>query len=208
MGYLYNENEHAGRQNLFAYLFLGFVVVVCIHMYVQTEIFQLKCVISTVDGKKYCVRDRTKVTEAANLLAKVVARCKAMVAYMKETHPKDPRVKRLVENFNPLSISETLPTSELTAYSENKGEKLAFCLNKHKHSTNVLIDIDTLTFVAFHELSHIMTESIGHKQDFWENFKFLLQNAKRANIYIPVDFAKKPQEYCGMDINDNPYFDL
>jgi len=208
MVFLYNENEHTGRQNIFLYVFFGFFMVVCIHMYVQNELFQLKCVISTVDGKKYCVRDRTKVHAAADLLANVVARCKRMVAYMKQKHPKDPRVKRLVENFNPTSISETLPTSELTAYSENKGEKLALCLNKHKHSTNVLIDIETLTFVAFHELSHIMTESIGHKQDFWENFKFLLQNAKEGNIYMPVDFAKEPQEYCGMDINDNPYYDL
>ena len=38
----------------------------------------------------------------------------------------------MVENFNPTTIKETLPTSEYTAYSENKGEKLAFCLNKKK----------------------------------------------------------------------------
>lgn len=51
---------------------------------------------------------------------------------MKETHPNDTRVKKLVAGFNPKSISETLPTSELTAYSENKGEKIAFCLNTTK----------------------------------------------------------------------------
>ena len=104
---------------------------------------------------------------------------------MKQKHPDDPRVKKLVEGFNPKSISETLPTSELTAYSENKGEKIAFCLNTTKEG-NKLIDLNTLTFVAFHELSHIMTcTSIGHKQDFWQNFKFVLENAKEANIYKP-----------------------
>ena len=126
---------------------------------------------------------------------------------MKQTHPKDPRTIRLVEGFNPKRISETLPTSELTAYSENKGEKIAFCLNTSKEG-NKLIDINTLTFVALHELSHIMTESIGHKQEFWQNFKFLLQNAKEAGIYIPIDYKKKPKQYCGMSINDNPYYDL
>jgi hypothetical protein len=126
---------------------------------------------------------------------------------MKEKHPEDPRVKRLVEGFNPKKISETLPTSELTAYSENKGEKLAFCLNTTKNG-NKLIDVNTLTFVALHELSHIMTESIGHKQDFWQNFKFLLTNAKDAKIYQPVDYKKNPKQYCGMTINDNPYYDL
>jgi predicted metal-dependent hydrolase len=102
---------------------------------------------------------------------------------------------------------ETLPTSELTAYSENKGEKIAFCLNKNKVDDD-LIDLNTLTFVAIHELSHIMTKSVGHKQEFWENFKFLLTNAKEAGIYNPVDYKKKPKEYCGMTINDNPYYDL
>jgi hypothetical protein len=126
---------------------------------------------------------------------------------MKKTHPDDPRAIRLVEGFNPKKVSETLPTSELTAYSENKGEKLAFCLNTTKEG-NKLIDLNTLTFVALHELSHIMTSSIGHKQDFWQNFKFLLENAKAAGIYEPVDYKKNPTKYCGMDINDNPYYDL
>jgi len=57
-------------------------------------------------------------------------------------------------------------------------------------------------------LSHIMTLSIGHKQEFWQNFKFLLENAKDANIYIPVDYKKKPTGYCGMTITDNPYYDI
>ena len=53
-----------------------------------------------------------------------------------------------------------------------------------------------------------MTKSIGHKQDFWNNFKFLLENAKTSQIYNPVDYNKNPSEYCGMTLNDNPYFDL
>jgi hypothetical protein len=57
-------------------------------------------------------------------------------------------------------------------------------------------------------LSHIATTSIGHKQDFWQNFKFLLEKAKEAGIYNPVDYKKKPQTYCGMTITDNPYYDI
>jgi hypothetical protein len=112
-----------------------------------------------------------------------------------------------VENFNPQKISETLPTSELTAFSENKGEKIAFCLNQSKNGPK-LIDLNTLTFVALHELSHVATESIGHKQEFWQTFKWVLQNAKEAGIYAPVDYKKYSQEYCGMTIDDNPYYDL
>jgi len=191
----------------FFYIFLAFILLLCLKIYYESDAFNLKCIIASKDGNRYCVREREKLELAANLLATVTEKCKKMVAYMKEKHPEDPRVKRLVEGFNPKRISETLPTSELTAYSENKGEKIAFCLNTTKDG-NRLIDINTLTFVALHELSHIMTESIGHKQDFWQNFKFLLENAKAAGIYDPVDYKKSPKNYCGMTINDNPYFDL
>jgi hypothetical protein len=195
------------KQTIFYYIFLGFILIVCLKIYSESETFQLTCIIAEKDGHKYCVRERAKLELAANLLATVAEKCKKMVQYMKEKHPDDPRVKKLVEGFNPKTISETLPTSELTAYSENKGEKIAFCLNKKKDEDK-LIDINTLTFVALHELSHIMTTSIGHKQEFWQNFKFLLENAKAANIYQPQDYKKNPQEYCGMTITDNPYYDL
>jgi len=195
------------KYNIFFYIFLGFVLLLCLRIYYDSDAFNLKCIIASKDGNRYCVREREKLELAADLLSTVTQKCKDMVKYMKEKYPDDKRVVRLVEGFNPKKISETLPTSELTAYSENKGEKIAFCLNTTKDG-NKLIDINTLTFVALHELSHIMTESIGHKQDFWQNFKFLLTNAKEANIYQPIDYKNNPQQYCGMTINDNPYYDL
>ena len=195
------------NQTIFYYIFLGFILVICLKIYSESETFQLTCIIAEKDGNRYCVRERSKLELAANLLATVTEKCKKMVKYMNETHPNDERVKKLVEGFNPTTISETLPTSELTAYSENKGEKIAFCLNKTKDGDK-LIDINTLTFVALHELSHIMTSSVGHKQEFWQNFKFLLENAKAANIYQPQDYKKKPEDYCGMKISDNPYYDF
>jgi hypothetical protein len=195
------------KHGIFFYIFIGFILLLCLRIYYDSDAFNLKCIIASKDGNRYCVREREKLELAANLLAEVTQKMKDMVAYMKEKHPKDPRTIRLVEGFNPKRVSETLPTSELTAYSENKGEKVAFCLNKTKEGDR-LIDLNTLTFVALHELSHIMTESIGHKQDFWQNFKFLLQNAKDAGIYNPIDYKKNPKQYCGMEINDNPFYDL
>jgi len=195
------------KHSIFFYIFVSFVLFFCLAIYFQSDAYNLKCIISSEDGNRYCVREREKLELAANLLAQVTKKMKDMVSYMKEKHPQDERTKRLAEGFNPKKISETLPTSELTAYSENKGEKIAFCLNKKKDG-NKLIDINTLTFVALHELSHIMTVSIGHKQEFWQNFKYLLENAKEAGIYNPIDYKKKPEEYCGMTINDNPFYDL
>jgi hypothetical protein len=195
------------NSNILFYVLGGVILFLCLRVYYISENLQLKCVISTVDGNKYCVRDRTKINEAVNLLAEVVNKMKRLVDYVYKKYPDDPDVIRLKNNFNPNKITETLPTSELTAYSENKGEKMAFCLNKTKN-TETLIDVNTLTFVGIHELSHTMTKSIGHKQEFWKNFKFLLENAVKIGIYKPIDYKKENQSYCGMTITDNPFYDI
>ena len=190
--------------------YLGVVLVIFmiffgLKMYKDSDSFNLRCIISKVDGNTYCVRERSKLELAVDLLAEATKNMKKLVKYMEQKHSSNPAVKRLVENFNPDKISETLPTSEHTAYSENKGEKMAFCLNEDKQGTR-LIDLSTLTFVAIHELAHLMTESIGHKEEFWDNFKFLLKNAKESGIYEPVDYSKSPVQYCGTRIDENPYY--
>ena len=146
--------------------------------------------------------------QVADLLAHTTQDLKKLVEYAKEKYPDRENVQRLVNGFNPKKIYEILPTSEYTAYSENKGEKLAFCTTKQKKNGSELIDRDTLLFVGIHELSHIMTVSVGHEPEFWKNFKFLLELAKEANIHQPYDYKKNPIEYCGMMITDNPYYDL
>ena len=169
--------------------------------------FHLKCIVSDEDGNTYCVRETPKLELVADLLARTTEKLKQLVAYLKDEFPNRENVKRLAQKFNPKKISETLPTSKYTAYSENKGEKLAFCTTTTKEGSK-LIDDNTLTFVAIHELGHVMTESVGHTKEFWQNFKFLLKNAVKIGIYQPVDYKNKPKKYCGMKITDNPYYDL
>lgn len=195
------------KSDVLVYLLIAFILGICGYMYFTSDSFQLKCIVSTVDGNKYCVRDREKLQDAADLLAKITGKTQQLVEYMADNYPDQANVKRLVAGYNPKQIMETLPTSEYTAYSENKGEKIAFCLNKKRKGEDHMIDEDTLTFVAIHELSHVATKSIGHKTEFWDNFKFLLENAKAAGIHEPIDYKSEPVEYCGMDIHDNPYFD-
>jgi hypothetical protein len=197
------------KYDVLGYFIIGFVVAISVYLYFDgSDAFQLKCIVSTVDGNKYCVRERAKEQAAADLLAKVTEKCKQLVDYVAKKFPNEDRVIRLVGGFNPKKVMETLPTSSYTAYSENKGEKVAFCLNRKKNDNDDLIDESTLTFVAIHELSHVMTKSVGHKSDFWENFKFLLESAKESGIHNPVDYKQEPKEYCGMKIHDNPYYDL
>lgn len=196
------------KYEVLGFVVTGIVLVVCLYIYIDNYgAFDLKCIVSTVDGNEYCVRERSRIQEAADLLARVTDKCKRLVDYVHEKFPDKENVQRLHSGFNPKKVMETLPTSKFTAYSENKGEKIAFCLNREKTKNEGLIDESTLTFVAIHELSHVMTKSIGHKSEFWENFKFMLEQAKEAGIHNPVDYKKEPREYCGMKIHDNPYYD-
>jgi len=196
------------KYDVLGYYVIGFMIIVCLYVYFKdTDSFQLKCIVSGVDGNKYCVRERAKLQDAADLLATITEKCKKLVQYAHQKYPDKDNIQRLVKGFNPQKVMETLPTSSYTAYSENKGEKIAFCLNRKKQENENLIDENTLMFVAIHELSHVATKSIGHKSDFWENFKFLLEIAKEAGLHNPVDYKKEPKEYCGMKIHDNPFYD-
>ena len=55
--------------------FMAFIIILLAvlawKIYKTSDIFQLKCIISSVDGNKYCVRDRKNLKESADHLAKV-----------------------------------------------------------------------------------------------------------------------------------------
>ena len=196
------------NDNLLNLILFIFIVLIGLKLYMESDTFNLRCIISDVNGNRYCVRDRNKLHMAADRLAEINIRMNKLVAHVGKEYKNRENVKRLVDGYNPKKIYETLPTSEYTAYSENKGEKLAFCLDTEKDSQGRLIDINTLMYVALHELSHVASKSIGHTDEFWSNFKFLIQEAKKIGIYNPVDYKKENARYCGMNITDNPYYDL
>ena len=195
------------KEDILGYIIIALVLFISYKIYRDSDIFQLKCILSTVDGEKYCVRERKDVQKASDLLARTVEKMTTLVEYLDEKYPKEKEnVRRLVKNFNPTKIVETLPTSEYTAYSENKGQKIAFCLNKEKTDNENLIDENTLMFVALHEMAHVASKSIGHNTEFWDNFTFLIEDAEEIQLYKPIDYSKQNTGYCGMTITSSPYF--
>ncbi len=94
------------------------------------------------------------------------------------------------------------PMGKYKAYSVNKGEQLALCIRKVED--NSFIDINTIIFVAIHELAHIMTDEVGHTPKFWNNMKYLLEKGIEINVYNAVDYSKQPTDYCGQEINSTP----
>jgi hypothetical protein len=73
------------KSDLFVYIFIGLVVVFSIHLFLKSDMVNLKCIISEVDGNTYCVRDRAKLKDAADLLASVTGRCTTLVNYLYNT---------------------------------------------------------------------------------------------------------------------------
>lgn len=182
-----------------------FILVICLYMIIEGDyINDVKLVKASVDQNMYLVRNTTDAVEAANMLAQMRLKLTEVVALLHRLYPNDPRTQRLKARFNPFKLSESTPASQYTSYSVNKGEKIVFCL-RSKDKDQALHDFDTLTFVGLHELAHLMTESIGHTTEFWDNFRFILKSCIEHKAYNYHDFRAKPVRYCGTDITDSPH---
>lgn len=192
--------------------FLLLVILAVFYLYLEQKALQV-IYIEAYNGKRYLVRDQKDKQDAAKLLADIASNCQILVDYVyvnRETFKtRKVDIERLHKNFRPDAISESSPNNNYTSYSINKGEKIVFCLRKKKGShKNELMDLNTMMFVAIHELAHLMTKSIGHTPEFWDNMKFLLQQGikKDVNVYEKQDFANNPEQYCGMTITDSPLY--
>jgi hypothetical protein len=164
---------------------------------------------STVDGQTYSVRDMPDKQAAADIMAKVRIKMNKLKIHLEEGFPDKPQVKQLSRNFeaNPNRLIEATPDAEHTSYSVNKGESVHFCLRQREGNDESLVHEDIVTFVAIHEMGHMITKTIGHGPDFWNNFAWLLQEAERVGVYKHRDFRAHPVSYCGMKITDQPTYD-
>jgi predicted metal-dependent hydrolase len=163
---------------------------------------------SSVDGREYRVRDLPDKKEAANLLANLRLNLGKLMDELLQSYPSKPQVQRLSQNFraNPERFLESTPEAEHTSYSINKGESVHFCL-RQRDGTENLVPLDVMMFVAIHEMSHMITKSIGHDPEFWNNFGWLLKEAEQRKLYKPMDFKNHPVAYCGVSITDSPVYD-
>lgn len=164
---------------------------------------------SNVDGQTYKVRDMPDKQAAADMMARVRLKMKKLKMHCEATFPDKPQVKQLAKNFDAEAhrLGEATPEDEFTSYSVNKGESIHFCLRQREGSNESLVDENIVTFVAIHEMGHVITKTIGHGPDFWNNFAWLLEQAERIGIYQPQDFSAQPVSYCGMKITDQPKYD-
>ena len=87
--------------NLIGFVLIIFVVVMSLKIYQESDAFNLKCIVSDVDGNTYCVRERAKLQLAADLLAKVTGKLKKLVKFIGAEYPDQKNVKRCVKTLTP-----------------------------------------------------------------------------------------------------------
>jgi len=159
------------------------------------------------DGHTYDIQNLPNKETAVEHMVIIRANLTKLYEYYKNDPAlaADPPVARFLARYQPDVFIENDMTSPDTSYSENKGQKIVVCLrDKTKAPEYPLIEINTIMFVMLHEMAHLMTETIGHTPEFWNNFRRILHDAVKVGIYQQVSYASNPTPYCGMMITDSP----
>jgi hypothetical protein len=175
-----------------------------------------------IDGRKWnVIADYDNAGEAAAMLAGVHKDMVRFMRYLVDKYQVDKIpavapantdlfniVSALVKNYNPDEFYENDPRfSGETSYTKGKGSSMYICI-RHREDPTKLVDRGMLFFVILHEMAHIGNyNGWAHKPRFWEVFKFLLAEARASGIYVPVNYAEHPMQYCGLNVAYNPLFD-
>jgi predicted metal-dependent hydrolase len=181
------------------------MLIIALTLYNVRESFDTEVahVESEIDQQRYLVLNLPDQQLAANQLARLRIKLEEFIHHLhlnkKHMHTGIARMKKKFKAV----LSESKPESKFTSYTVDKGSKIYMCL-RERDEDNRLIDENTLFFVALHELAHVMTVSIGHKPDFWDNFRFLLRHAIKDGYYTYQPYHINPQKYCSTYISDTP----
>lgn len=176
------------------------ILLVILAFYLKKQSGEVTYVTAALDGRRYLCLKLPDRQEAAEHLAHLTARMLKLVNHMMALAPDDPAVQQLYRNFDPDAIHEGSHTSGYTSFSVSKGESITLCIRQTDDS---FVDINTVMYVAVHELGHLMTATVGHDQFFWDNFKRLLEAAMTMGLYDKVDFGSNPEAYCGIKITSS-----
>lgn len=106
-----------------------------------------------------------------------------------------PQLQQISDNYAKIDPAYgKIPLREGTsAYTENKSV-ITICL-KDPESGHVY-DMNTLMYVALHELAHATTSEEGHGEKFKARFQELLKKGYQLGFYNPN--IPMPPAYCGV----------
>lgn len=158
---------------------------------------------SSLDNTEYFVLkdEKEMMTEASNTLSIIHSRIATLVRYLKEHDASHNVVDALESKYVRGVISEAVIQAGSTSYTIDK-TSIHVCL-RSRDDERQIYDINTLMYVVLHEMSHLVSTSVGHNQEFKKIFRYLVSNAIKANVYTYVDYSKNNVHYCGMNLTTN-----
>ena len=154
------------------------------YIYHQSDYSNLKCIISDVDGKKYCVRERRKLKLAADRLANTNKHMQELVHHCNEKYKNEDRINRLVSGYNPKKIYETL---------HNQGALYVWCIPE---DTQRVKDNHKINREKRHEEYHDIDNVVDYYYQHWfgkpkrSNFLSDLSPLRERNNFIRYDMFK------------------
>ena len=169
-------------------------------VYIAPQLLSNTYVQSTYDKRWYNVKKGPFQEKAADTLAHLREKLEVLIKYILEKddeHDWHSQIRQI--NLNELREAEEHINH--VAYTINKGEAMYFCLRKDgKDDGEINSDMNTLVYVAIHEMAHVVTKTIGHTAEFWENQERLLKYASQCEIYTPINYENNSVSYCGVPL--------
>ena len=187
-------------------LFFTIIFIIIIFIYLYLNYNNIIYIHNNFGDKLLIYKDNNNIIKS-NLLNKLITNMYILRDYLYDNIDNYSEFKeyiiQLKNNFNKerTIIYETDPKSNLRSYSLNKGEELSICM-KDKN-TNTLYDLNLLTYVAIHEMSHFACPEIGHGLLFQKIFNKFILIAIDIGLYVKEDYNKNPINYCGLLLNSS-----
>ena len=151
------------------------------------------------NNKTYYTR-KNKADIAVEKLVKIDNFLLKLNKLLVEEHPEHILIQKKLKE--PITLKELPDNSKHIAYTVNK-TKLYICLRDN--SGEFEDKYNRIYFVAMHELAHIITKSVGHTDEYWNNYKMVIKTAIKHKLYTYENYYDEPVKYCGKMINSSPY---
>jgi hypothetical protein len=192
----------------------------------QRNVFEGFAYVRSIGGNAYKIHeDLDNPALAANTMDELNTIATTLIDTLTAKYIKDPAglgnikpdyrhivqkgIVALKKNFKTANLEENIPARSGgdTSYVIDKGAVFALCLRDPKNNNTVESKMNNLMFVLIHELAHLFTSTFGHDELFWNNFKFLLQEAVELGLYEAADYKRTGSPYCGIVVTYSPLFD-
>ena len=221
---MFNRRTTNRMIGIIVVLIIVILAVIGVPRWIQNDRFTIdktRAVRSKVDGLEYRVHlAHGNSSNAADVMAVLNGRTVELLRFLRTKYLRSPEgrfypqraeaVRRLLARYNVDNLTENSPRDPEgdTSYTINKGAIVALCLReKDDGAGHDIHDLETLTFVTFHELTHIAIKARDHPARFWEAFRFILEDGRDAGLIRGVNYGARSTMYCGMKIDYNPLFD-